>query len=54
MAHISSIGAGIFSDLSVAMPTTPPTFSSLDTEAEFEALFATEIESVGGTKAANT
>lgn len=54
MAHISSIGAGVFSDLSVAVPATPPTFSALDTEAEFEALFATEIASVGGTKATNT
>jgi len=54
MAHINSIGAGLFSDLSVAMPTTPPTFGTLDTAAEFQALFATEIESVGGTKAATT
>ena len=54
MAHINAIGAGMFSDLSIAMPTTPPTFSTLDTAAEFQALFATEIDSVGGTKAANT
>lgn len=54
MAHISSIGAGMYSDLSVAVPATPPSFSTLDTEAEFEALFATEIDSVGGTKAVNT
>jgi hypothetical protein len=54
MAHISSIGAGLFSDLSIAVPSTPPTFAGLDTEAEFEALFATEIESAGGTKSANT
>ena len=54
MAHISSIGAGMYSDLSIAVPSTPPTFSSLDTEAEFEALFATEIASAGGTKAVNT
>jgi hypothetical protein len=54
MAHIASIGAGLFSDLAVAMPTTQPTFSTLDTAAEFQALFATEIESAGGTKAANT
>jgi hypothetical protein len=54
MAHISSIGAGMFSDLSVAVPSTPPAFTTLDTETEFEALFASEIESAGGTKAANT
>lgn len=54
MAHISSIGAGLFSDLSIALPSTPPTFSTLDQASEFQALFATEIEAVGGTKAANT
>jgi len=54
MTHISSIGAGLYSDLSVAMPLTPPTFSGLDTDSEFHALFATKIESIGGTKAANT
>lgn len=54
MAHISSIGAGMFSDLAVSLPITPPTFSGLDTQAEFDALFAAEIQSQGGTKAANT
>jgi hypothetical protein len=54
MAHISSIGAGMFSDLSVCMPNTPPNFSALDTQAEFDALFATQIESNGGTKGNNT
>jgi len=54
MSHISSIGAGLFSDLSISMPTTPPVFATLDTKAEFDALFATEIDSVGGTKAINT
>ncbi len=54
MAHISSIGAALFSDLSIAMPASPPVFSTIDTMAEFQALFATAIESVGGTKAANT
>lgn len=54
MSHISSIGAGMFSDLSVAVPASAPSFSTLDTESEFEALFATEIDSVGGTKAVNT
>ena len=54
MAHINSIGAGIFSDLSVAQPSTAPVFANLDTAAEFTTLFATEIASAGGTKAANT
>jgi len=57
MAHISSIGAGVFSDLAVATPATDfttATLAALDTAAEFQALFANEIESVGGTKAANT
>jgi hypothetical protein len=54
MAHITSIGAGIFSDLSVACAATPPTFASLDTAAEFQALFTSMIESIGGTKAPGT
>lgn len=54
MAHINSIGAGMFSDLSIAMASTDPTLSTLDTAAEFQSLFATEIDSIGGTKAANT
>lgn len=54
MTHISSIGAGMYSDLSVAVPSTPPTFAALDTSAEFMALFATKINNVGGTKATGT
>lgn len=54
MTHISSIGAGMFSDLSVSMPSTPYNSSFSPTEANLKALFATEIGSVGGTKAANT
>lgn len=54
MAHISSIGAGIFSDLSIAAPSTVPLFANLDTQSEFDALFATEIASAGGIKAADT
>jgi hypothetical protein len=54
MAHINSIGAALFSDLSIAMPSSVPTFNTLDTAAELQALFATAIESVGGTKGANT
>lgn len=54
MAHISSIGAGMFSDLAIAAASADPAFSTLDTQAEFEALFATEINSAGGTKGTNT
>lgn len=57
MAHITSIGAGMFSDMAVAMPTTQMSsaqLAALDTAAEFQALFASEIESVGGTKATGT
>jgi len=57
MSHLSSIGAGVFSDLAVACPATPMSAASLaalDTAAEFQALFATEIASQGGTKAPGT
>lgn len=57
MAHITSIGAGMFSDMAVAMPTTQLSsaqLAALDTATGFQALFASEIESVGGTKAAGT
>jgi len=57
MSHITSIGSGIYSDLAVATPATPLSVSALaalDTAAEFQALFATEIDTIGGTKAANT
>lgn len=57
MAHITSIGAGMYSDLAVATPAsdfTSSALAALDSAAEFQALFATEIESIGGTKAANT
>jgi hypothetical protein len=54
MAHINSIGAGMFSDLAVCMPSSTPDFASLNSAVEFQALFATEINSSGGTKGANT
>lgn len=57
MAHITSIGAGMYSDLAVSTPATPLSASglaALDTDAEFQALFATEIETIGGTKAPGT
>lgn len=57
MAHISSIGAAMYSDLAVAVPSSDLSASALaalDTATEFQALFATEIESIGGTKGTNT
>jgi len=54
MSHINSIGAGLFSDMSIAMPASDPVFANLDTAAEFQALFATEEASVGGTPGTNT
>lgn len=55
MAHISSIGAAMFSELAIATPSTELSNSSLaalDTAAEFQALYASEIANVGGTRAA--
>jgi hypothetical protein len=55
MTHINSISSGLFTDLSVARPSTPPTFSTLVDQATYAALFATEIQSApAGTPAANT
>jgi hypothetical protein len=57
MAHITSIGAGMYSDLAVATPATDLTSAQLALlidAATFQANFATEIASQGGTKAANT
>jgi len=53
MAHISGIGAGIYTDLSVALPTTDVT-TFPTTAAGWQALFVTEIPTVGGTRAAGT
>jgi hypothetical protein len=47
MAHITSIGAGLFSGLAVANPSSAPTFANLDTQSEFDALFATENSTPG-------
>jgi hypothetical protein len=55
MSHITSIGAGLFSDLSVSTPSTLLTatqLAALDTATEFQNLYATMIESIGGTKGA--
>ncbi len=46
MAFISSIGAAIFSDLAVYNGTVTD-FSTTDTQAEFDALFATETATPG-------
>lgn len=59
MAHITSIGAGMFTDLSVAHPTTDITSAAIETlkagaASGWHALFATEIAAVGGTRGANT
>jgi len=57
MAHISSIGAGVFSDLSVATPATELTnaaIAALDEASEFQALFSEEIPTTGGTQAPGT
>lgn len=57
MTHISSIGAGLFTDLSVATPATnltPAAIAALDSAAEFQALFGSVIQSVGGTKSTAT
>jgi hypothetical protein len=57
MAHISSIGAGLFSDLSIHVPSTLLTsgaLSALTTAGAFNALFTTAIESVGGTTGSST
>lgn len=42
MAHISSIGAGVFSDLAVHNHST--SLTSIDSQVEFDALFATETD----------
>lgn len=55
MAHITSIGAGMFSGLAIATPAAAMTaaqLAELDTYSEFAALFATEIKSQGGVPAA--
>jgi len=46
MAHINSIGAGVFSDLSVYNGTTVD-FTTTDTSAEFAALFGTANDTPG-------
>lgn len=54
MAHINTIGASMFSDLAFSAGSAALAPATLTTSTAFAALFATEIESVGGTKAAAT
>jgi len=57
MAHLNSIGAGMFSDFSIASPATDisaAVIAGAQTEALLTAAFATEIAAVGGTEAAGT
>lgn len=54
MAHISSIGAALFSDLSICMPATDlvaADIAGLTVASEFQQFFTAEIDSQGGTKA---
>lgn len=44
MAHISSIGAGLFTDLSVATVTVTPTIAAYTAKADYDALFDTAAE----------
>src|SRR5688572_11910635 len=44
MAHISSIGAGLFSDIAVATVVVTSTHQDYSTKAEFDALFDTAAE----------
>lgn len=54
MAHATTINSGMYTTLAIAMATADPVFANLTTQAAYDALFATEINTVGGTKAANT
>lgn len=57
MTHLGSIGAGVFSDLSIATPATAITataLKALDTLTEFAAFFATEEDNVGGVAGAGS
>lgn len=50
MAHLNSIGAAFFSDLSICAPATDFTtanLATLDSQAEFEGLFLAEIDTTG-------
>lgn len=48
MSHINSIGAGIYSDISVAKPATPINFSTfVRSEGNLQGAFDAEIQPVG-------
>jgi hypothetical protein len=49
MSHISSIGAGMYTDLSVAFPSTDYNFSTagIDTPTEWQTLFLDEVTTNG-------
>ena len=52
MAHLSSLGAGIFTDLSMAAALAPPTDAALlalnvGSKTTFDGYFATEYASAG-------
>lgn len=51
--HLASIGAGMYSDMSVAMPLTAPDYNTITTQAAWDALFTTEIQP-NGVKASGT
>lgn len=55
MTHINTIGAGMFTDLSVAAPAVDldaTAINAVPTEVTLAAAFATEIQAIGGVKAA--
>lgn len=62
MAHLDSIGAGMYSDLSVAIAGTgavpaymnAAAIAALNTDTEFHTIFSADVESNGGILAANT
>ena len=54
MAHNTAISSAMFSSIAVAAPAThfsKAALDALDTQAEFDTHFATEIANVGGTRA---
>jgi hypothetical protein len=53
MAHLSSIGAGVYSDFSIHTPITEPNFANLTNATLWQALFADVITPPNITKVAN-
>ena len=54
MSHIDSIGAGMFSSLCVAVDADGSVVPATYDKAGFDALFTTEIASIGGTASVGT